>query len=253
MKERVAAKVGGRARVEIDVIHNWADGSAIKPLGQEPNPFIREHKLEGRFVVLFSGNLGRVNEFKTVLDAARILHERRDIVFLFIGDGAKAVEIERYARENSLDNIRLLPYQPRGLLRYSLAAGHASLVTLADGLAGLSVPSKTYPILAAGRPVLFVGDCRSDVARMLRDGGCGEVFAPGDSERLASVIEDWAADPKRVERMGVRARSLFETGFDRPRAVNAYLEAFTKCLNDHPRHAEEIPKVGLPLGERTRP
>jgi colanic acid biosynthesis glycosyl transferase WcaI len=253
MKERVSAKIGGVARGEIDVIHNWADGAVIKPLSNEPNPFIAEHKLEGMFVVLFSGNLGRVNEFETILSAARILRERRDIVFLFIGDGAKAALIEHYARENGLDNIRLLPYQPRCMLRYSLAAGQASLVTLADGLAGLSVPSKIYPILAAGRPVLFVGDCRSDAARMLRESGCGELFATGESERLAGVIEDWAADPDQVARMGQRARSLFERSFDRPRAVNAYLEAFTKCLNGHSRHAEEITEVGLPLGERTKP
>lgn len=253
MKECVTAKVGGHARGKIDVIHNWADGEAIKPLGQEPNPFVVEHKLEGRFIVLFSGNLGRVNEFKTILSAALRLRDNHEIVFLFIGDGAKAIEIKHYVREKGLDNIRLLPYQPRLLLRYSLSAGHASLVTLADGLAGLSVPSKTYPILAAGRPVLFVGDCRSDVARVLRTSGCGEVFAPGDSERLACVIEDWAADRGKVERMGQRARSLFETSFNRPRAVSAYLEAFTKCLNEHPRHIEELPDVGLPLGERTKP
>ncbi|HEX8775011.1 MAG TPA: glycosyltransferase family 4 protein [Pyrinomonadaceae bacterium] len=253
MRERVAAKVSGDALENIDVIHNWADGAAIKPLGTEANPFIAEHDLQGRFVVLFSGNLGRVNEFETTLGAARSLRDRGDIIFLFIGDGTKAVEIERYARANALDNIRMLPYQSRGMLPFSLGAGHASLVTLADGLAGLSVPSKTYAILAAGRPVLFVGDRRSDVARMVRENGCGEVVAAGDCERLAFVIEDWSADREKVEAMGRRARALFEASFDRPRAVNAYLEAFAKCLSDSPQHAEEPPRVGLPLGERTKP
>jgi glycosyltransferase involved in cell wall biosynthesis len=254
MRERVVAKLGVDAKGRIDVIHNWADGAVIKPPQSiEANPFISEHNLEGLFVVLFSGNLGRVNEFETILRAALRLRDRHDIVFLFIGDGAKTLEIARYARENSLKNIRLLPYQPRGLLRYSLRAGHASLVTLAEGLAGLSVPSKTYAILAAGRPVLFVGDCRSEVARLVRENGCGEVVASGDGERLASVIEDLAADQEKIEQMGLRSRALFETSFDRPRAVNAYLEAFTKCLNTHLEHAEEIPKVGLPLGERTKP
>jgi glycosyltransferase involved in cell wall biosynthesis len=253
MKERVVAKVGQDAAAKIDVIHNWADGAEIKPLGVEPNPFVGEHKLEGKFVVLFSGNLGRVNEFKTILSAALRLRDRDDIVFLFIGDGAKAFEIERYACENSLSNIRLLPYQPRGMLRYSLGAGHALLVTLADGLAGLSVPSKTYVSLASGRPVLFVGDSRSDVARLVRENGCGEVVEPGDARRLSEVIEAWASDRTMLERMGVKARSLFETRFGRPRAVNAYLEAFGKCLDENLRPAEELHEVCLPLGERTKP
>lgn len=253
MKERVAAKVCDGARGKIDIIHNWADGQAIKPLGDGPNPFVAEHNLAGRFVVLFSGNLGRVNEFETILCAARRLRERDDIIFLFIGEGAKAVEIERYVRENGLDNIRVLPYQARGLLPFSLGAGDASLVTLADGLAGLSVPSKTYAILAAGRPVLFVGDGRSEAARIVRENGCGEVVRAGDSERLAGVIEDWAADREKVEAMGGRARTVFEAGFDRPRAVSAYLEVFAKCLNDNPQYAEDVHKVGLPLGERTKP
>jgi glycosyltransferase involved in cell wall biosynthesis len=230
MYERVAAKVGTDAASRIDVIHNWADGEAIKPLGQEANPFLKEHQLEGLFVVLFSGNLGRVNEFKTILDAARCLGDHDEIVFLFIGDGAQATEIERFKRENRLTNIRLLPYQPRHALRYSLGASHASLVTLGEGLAGLSVPSKTYPILASGRPVIFVGDCRSEVARLVKESGCGEVFAPGEGERLAGVIKDWSSDRKKVEQLGQLARSLFEIRFDRPRAVNSYLESFARCL-----------------------
>src|SRR5205085_11195266 len=165
MRERILLKIGEERAGRIDVIHNWADGDEIKPLNGEENPFAAKHNLEGKFVVLFSGNLGRVNDFSTVLEAALALRDRTDILFLFIGEGAKAAEIENYSKTHGLDNIRILPYQPREMLKYSLSAGHVSLVTLADGLAGLSVPSKTYGILAAGRPILFVGDARSSAAR----------------------------------------------------------------------------------------
>ncbi|HEX8140320.1 MAG TPA: glycosyltransferase family 4 protein [Pyrinomonadaceae bacterium] len=251
MYERVAARVGEAGASRIDIIHNWADGEAIKPLGADANPFLREHDLSGRFIVLFSGNLGRVNEFKTILNAAHSLRERDDIVFLFIGDGAQAKEIERFRLEHCLENIRLLPYQPRETLSHSLGSGHASLVTLADGLAGLSVPSKTYAILAAGRPVIFVGDCRSDVARLVREGGCGEVFAPGEAERLAAVIRDWASDREKLESLGRRARSLFELRFDRPRAVKSYLESFAKCLDGN-SHMQADYTGPLTPGERIK-
>lgn len=232
MRERVAAKVGRDAEERIDLIHNWADGNEISPLGEGgPNAFAEAQGLNGQFVALFSGNFGRVNDFSTVLDAARILRDRRDILFLFIGDGAKADELEKFIRDESPANVRLLPYQPRELLRYSLAAGHAHLVTLAEGLAGLSVPSKAYGIMAAGRPILFVGDAGCDIARLVGEHNCGEVVASGDARRLAEVITRWAEDRGQPERMGREARVLFERRFERARAVSAYLESFTKCLS----------------------
>jgi colanic acid biosynthesis glycosyl transferase WcaI len=230
MRERIVAKIGDDRACRIDVIHNWADGDEIKPLNDEENSFAAKHNLAGKFVVLFSGNLGRVNDFSTVLEAALALRERADILFLFIGEGAKAAKIENYYKTHGLDNIRLLPYQPREMLKYSLSAGHTSLVTLADGLAGLSVPSKTYGILAAGRPILFVGDARSSIARIVQDHHCGAVVSSGESARLAQIITDWAADQEQLARLGVAAREAFEKHFERARAVNAYLETFAKCL-----------------------
>lgn len=230
MRERVVAKVGESRASRVDVIHNWADGLAVKPLNGEENPFSAEHHLGDKFVLLFSGNLGKVNEFSTVLHAALHLRDRTDIVFLFVGEGAKASEIENFSQSHGLKNIRMLPYQPRETLRYSLAAGDASLVTLAEGLAGLSVPSKTYSILAAGRPVLFVGDARSSAARIVLENNCGAVVPSGESLRLAQIITDWASDKSKLTALSLDARQTFEKRFDRPQAVNSYLETFAKCM-----------------------
>ena len=252
MRERMIEKIGAGANSKIDVIHNWADGRKIEPLGDVANPFVEEYGLAGKFVVLFSGNFGRVNEFATVLTAARSLRDRTSIVFLFIGEGAKRNEIEEFARANELENIRLLPYQPREMLRFSLAAGHASLVTLADGLAGLSVPSKTYGILAAGRPVLFVGDPASDIARLVTEHGCGAVVAAGDAEKLARVIAEWDADRERIAELGRRARQVFEERFDRAHAVDAYVRSFASCLSDDsPGDAANDPRADAAVSKET--
>ena len=231
MRQCIAAKVGDARASRLDVIHNWADGTAIRPLTEPSNPFALAHNLGESFVVLFSGNLGRVNEFSTVLEAARLLRDRTDIVFLFVGEGAKQDEIEDFRRKHGLDNVKLLPYQPRHLLRYSLAAGHAHLVTLTVGLEGLSVPSKTYAIMAAGRPLLFVGDSQSDVARLITQNRCGAVVASGDTLGLAEVIKTWSSQRLTVEDLGSAARALFEQRFDREHAVNLYLETFAKCIS----------------------
>lgn len=230
MRERIIAKIGHAAASRIDVIHNW-DDRGIEPLGDEENWFSVEHNLQDKFVLLFAGNFGRVNEFSTVLEAARRLRDCSDIVFLFVGDGVQAGEIKEFAEQHQLANVRMLPYQSPHLMRYVLAAGDASLVTLANGLAGLSVPSKTYGILAAARPILFVGDERSDIARLVAENDCGAVVAAGDDERLASVISEWAGDRARVAELGAAARETFEKRFNRAHAVEAYMEMFTRCLD----------------------
>lgn len=260
MRGRVAAKAGRGAEGRIDVIHNWADGEKIYPLAEgEQNDFAEAHGLSGRFVVEFSGNFGRVNDFDAPLEAARLLKDRGDVVFLFVGDGARAGEIKERVRRGGLTNVRLLPYQPRAALRQSLAAGDAHLVTLAEGLAGLCVPSKTYGILAAGRPLLFVGDARSDVARLVLENGCGEVVRAGDAARLARIVSAWADDPEVPRRMGARARELFLRRFDRRHAVEAYAESLFKCLSAGPdagalvgRGARRVerPRAGVDGGSR---
>lgn len=243
MRERVVAKIGESAAPRIDVIHNWADGEKIVPCEGKENPFAAEQGLAGKFVILFSGNLGRVNEFQTVLHAASALRECQEILVLFIGEGAKASEIADFAKAHGLDNIRMLPYQPRENLKFSLAAGDASLVTLAEGLAGLSVPSKTYGILAAGRPIIFVGDINSSAARLVRENNCGTVVASGDSSSLVHVITDWATDKEKVVRLGIAARAAFDKQFDRGRAVKAYLDTFHKCVGNSHTLEQRVSKL----------
>ena len=191
--------------------------------------------LYGKFVVLFSGNLGLVNEFTTVLEAAKALRERTDIVFVFIGAGAKAAEVRKFALLHGLANIRMLPYQPRESLRHCLASGDALLITLADGLAGLSVPSKTYSSLAAGRPLLFVGDQRSSVVELIAKHDCGAAIAGGESEKLAATISGWAENRAKLVALGVAARALFEQRFDRQVAVQGYLRSLSHCFNGNSR------------------
>jgi glycosyltransferase involved in cell wall biosynthesis len=250
MLERVVAKVGQEARPRIDVIHNWADGEEIAPLADGKNGFFTERglgDLNDKFVVLFSGNLGLVNEFSTVLEAARSLRVRSDIVFVFIGEGSRSAEIKSFVKENGLDNVRMLPYQPRETLRRSLAAGDALLITLADGLAGLSVPSKTYSSLAAGRPLLFVGDQRSCVARLILQNNCGATVAGGESGHLAEIVAGWAENREEAAQLGVTARLLFEQRFDRRVAVKGYVESLTRCLNGVAQGVESSMPEGLPI------
>jgi len=208
MGERVRRK--GVAPERVHVVPNWADEQAIRPVPREENAFRRVHGLDGKRVVLYSGNMGRAHDVTTLLDAARLLRAEPDLVFLFIGDGAKRAEVEAAARE--LPSIRLMPYQPRQLLAESLSAGDVHVVTQASFTLGLMEPSKLYGAMAAGRPVLYVGPAEAEAARTVLREEIGAVFAPGDAAGVARSVGDLLT---RGAAMGRRARERFEQAYVR--------------------------------------
>ena len=190
--------------------------------GMETNPLRREWGLEGKFVVGYSGNLGRVHEFATVLDAAVQLADREDIVFLFIGGGHQLGALKAEAGRRGLVNVQFQPYQPRERLAQSLGACDAHLVTLRSGLEGLVVPSKFYGIIAAGRPVLFVGAADGEIAGLVHEGQCGQAFQVGDAQALAQCLRGLADGPARAREWGENARRLFDARFAMPIAVDRW-------------------------------
>jgi glycosyltransferase involved in cell wall biosynthesis len=219
MGARLTAEGAPEERVR--VIPNWADGRAIRPLDHADNPFRREHDLDGRFVVMYSGNLGVGHDIATFIGAARLVATASpSVLFLFIGDGSRRAEAEELSR--GLGNVRFLPYQPYGALRQSLSAADVHLISLREGLEGLLVPSKLYGALASGRPVLYIGPRACEVARVVREHDVGWEGRPGDTEGLARVIAAAAASPAWCAEGGSRARAIFEAEFDRPIAVERW-------------------------------
>ena len=206
MADRVRAKGVEPSRVH--VVPNWADEKALHPVSREANEFRRTHGLDGKRVVLYSGNMGRAHDLTTLLGAARLLRDAADLVFLFVGDGAKRGEVETAARE--LPSVRLLPYQPREGLSESLSAGDVHVVTQAPFTVGLIEPSKLYGVMAVGRPVLFIGPPGTEAARTVEREGIGEVVAAGNPEAAAAALRRLLA---RGGELGERARTAFERGY----------------------------------------
>jgi glycosyltransferase involved in cell wall biosynthesis len=220
MRERVTA-LGVDPR-RIAVIPNWADGALLRPVERGANPLRAEWGLGDRFVVGYSGNLGRVHEFGTVLGAAEALRSQADIVFLFIGDGAQKAALATAAQGRALSNILFRPYQPREALGQSLGAADAHLVTLRPELEGLVVPSKFYGVAAVGRPTIFIGDPEGEIGSVVREARCGMCVRQGDAEGLARAITTLRDDSATRERMGTNARQVFDERFDRSIGVAAW-------------------------------
>jgi len=212
MAQTVASRQVPAGRITL--VPNWAPREVDAPA--DPGAIAARRAAWGvtdRFVVAYSGNLGRVHEFTTVLDAAERLKARQDIVFLFIGTGARFEEVRAAARSRGLDNLRLLPPESRTDLPAALAAADAQLVTLKPGFARLVYPSKLAGVLAAGRPVLFVGPPEGEIARLLASGQCGVAVEPGAGERLAATISAWQADAPHRTQLGRNARTVYEERF----------------------------------------
>jgi colanic acid biosynthesis glycosyl transferase WcaI len=227
--ERMRVMVEGFAPGSTEVIHNWADGESIRPVGHESNSLRTAWGLETKFVVGYSGNMGRVHDFRTIVDAAERLREDPAIVFLFIGGGSQREPLEREARVRGLTNVLFQPYQPRTALATSLSVADLHLVSLRPGLEGLIVPSKFYGIAAAGRPTIFIGDPEGEIARMIAAHDCGLGVAEGDADALARAIRLLRDDPARLAAMGYAARHLLETRFDQRLAMKRWEAVLARC------------------------
>ncbi len=220
MAEKIAAL--GVAPEKITVINNWADGAQINSAGLEENVLRSEWGLENRFVVGYSGNLGRAHEYGTFINAAKKLGHDDNIVFLFIGGGAQFEQLKLHAEREGMENIHFRPYQPRSMLRLSLAVPDVHLVSLLPALEGLIVPSKFYGIAAAGRPTIFIGDSAGEISRILDQHACGITVPVNDSDALADAIRTMSADKREAAGMGERARALFEEKYERTIALRLW-------------------------------
>jgi colanic acid biosynthesis glycosyl transferase WcaI len=215
-----AVRTRGIAADRVHTIANWCDDAELRPVAPTDNPLRRQWGLAGRFVVGYSGNLGRAHEFDTVLAAAERLRTDERIVFLLIGGGARFDDLGRRVTERGLDRLfHFMPYQERAALKYSLGVPDVHWISLKPELEGLVVPSKFYGIAAVGRPMIAITAPDGEIARLVRQHDCGLVVEPGQGDALADALLRLSADPDRRAAMGLRARAMLDAHFTRNQAL----------------------------------
>lgn len=239
MADRLAAD--GVARERMHLVTNWADEGAVRNCPLTGNPFRTELGLEGRFVVLYSGNMGVAHTFDEVMQAARLLLERPDVHFVFVGDGARRREIEAAVRRHRLENVTLLPFQPRERMGDSMGLGNVHLITQRPGMEGVVVPSKAYSAFAAGRAVIYVGHEGGEIARTVAEHDLGAVVAPGAGAALADVIRSYADQPGKAERQGARAAALAGGTLSAAACIARYVGVITAAARGAAAPMEESP------------
>ncbi|UCC94677.1 MAG: glycosyltransferase family 4 protein [Candidatus Omnitrophota bacterium] len=228
MESRLKAK--GVFSERIKVISDWTDVSVIQPVPKEENPFLESVGLKKEnFTIMYSGNLGFSHNFHSILHSLALMQERFLFHLIFIGEGVGKTKLMRDAQRFGLKNILFLPYQTKENLRFSLSAGDLHLVPLGKGLAGASVPSKTYGIMAAGRPYLALTDRESEPAYLAEEFGCGLWVSPDNIKAITQTIE-WAfGHQDKLKEMGRVARRIAETQFDKSVVIDQWhkiLDAF---------------------------
>ncbi len=223
----------GVSAERLAVIPNWAPRELhAPPAAAEVAAKRAAWGVADKFIVAYSGNLGRAHEFAAILDAAERLGGRREIVFLFIGAGARFTEVRARAQRRGLKNISFVPPEPRTELATALAAADAHLITLKPEFARLVYPSKLAGVLAAGRPVLFVGPPEGEIARLLRREQCGVALAPADGGRhLAAMVAQWQADPRLGAQWGQRARGVYEQQFTFAAALTQWEDVLRRAAS----------------------
>jgi glycosyltransferase involved in cell wall biosynthesis len=215
--ERMAARVLESRCVDperLHVIHNWADGKSLVPLDHGRNELRARWGLQDKFVVGYSGNLGRVHEFDTLLGAASRLRDEPGMVFMIIGRGPRLAYVRERVAVEKLANVRFQPLQERDSLLQSLNAVDVHISILRPGFEGLVVPSKVYGIMAVGRPAIFVGDPAGETAGILRASDAGVSVAVGDQEALVRAILQLRDSPSECARLGENARKAFEARYE---------------------------------------
>lgn len=230
--QRMAERLASRRipRGTIHFIPNYSIDDRISPIAAADNPLRKAWGLAEKFVVGYSGNLGRVHEFQTILGAAARLKGNPRIVFLCIGGGRLFEPLVRSVGKRGLqDKFVFHPYQDRELLPYSLSAPDLHWVSLRPEFEGLVVPSKVYGIAAAGRPIVAIGAKHGEIASLVEGYRCGVVIEPGDSRALAESITALMDDPALCAQMGKRARAMLDENFTRSHIFGLWSELISKA------------------------
>ncbi|AGA32396.1 Glycosyltransferase [Thioalkalivibrio nitratireducens DSM 14787] len=228
MRERMEQH--GIASERLHLVPNWVNDAEVQPVEHERNALRKELGLEGKFVVLYSGNMGVSHFLDDILETARRLWELPDLVFVFIGDGPRRREVVGWQERFDLKNIRLLPFQPTERLAESLSLGDVHFLSLRAGFEGLVVPSKAYGALGAGRPILYQGESTGEIARMIEEERIGSVVPLNSPDSLTSVLRRYYDHPTLAANEGQRALELNRQKYGRQHAVSEYLRLIEKLL-----------------------
>jgi glycosyltransferase involved in cell wall biosynthesis len=211
---------------KVKIIPNWADLDAIYPTPQSDNRLLQELEVSDRFVFLYAGNMGRTHNLEDLATAIAQLQSDPAFHFIFIGSGAKKRWLADTVRDRALSNVHVLPFRPDSEKNISVNACNVAIISFAAGMAGVSVPSRMYNQMAAGKPIIAIAEATSELALVLQEEGIGWIVPPGDVEALLKTLRFAAANPALCQQMGEKAAAVARSKYTRQAAQFAFKHLF---------------------------
>lgn len=206
-------------------INNWIDEKEIYPLDQNHPKIVafkKKYNLQDKFIIMYSGNIGLYYDLENIIKVIGKFNGIDDVVFVFVGDGTVKNKIENYVKENKLSNVTFIPYQDKADLVYSLNAADIHWVVNAKGIKGVSVPSKLYGVMAAGKPVLGVVDKGSEARLIVDECNCGLCTEPGNYDEIYKKIYFILNNKEEIKKLGINGRSYLERNLTKDVSINKY-------------------------------
>lgn len=191
----------------INVVYPWVNTDVIKPLDIENNPYYQQFNPEKKFVVLYSGNMGKSHDIDTILESAEILKNKKDILFIFFGVGEKWEALRNQVEKFSISNIKVFPLQPEHVFPYSINIGDISIVSLGNGSDKLMIPSKVFDYMAAASSIIGIGNPNAELKKIIEDNKIGVYTEPGDTQSLVEKILWLQNDIETLNSMKKNARN----------------------------------------------
>ena len=215
-------------------INNWINEKEIYPLEQNHPKIVafkEKYNLQDKFIIMYSGNIGLYYDLENIIKVIGEFKDREDVVFAFIGDGTVKSKIEEYVTDNKLNNVTFIPYQDKADLIYSLNAADIHWVVNAKGIKGVSVPSKLYGVMAAGKPVLGVLDEGSEARLIVEECNCGVCIEPGNYKEISRNIEYILNNKELIKSLGQNGRKYLEVNLTKDVSINKYKETILSLDN----------------------
>lgn len=230
----------GVSAEKIALIPNWVDVNFIKPLPREHNFFRSENQLEGKFVVLYSGNIALTQGLETVIDAAKYLQDYPDIAIAIVGEEKALRRLKNYCKKQSVNNVVLRPFQPREKLPEMLSAADVGLVVQKKNVIAFNMPSKIQVLLASGRAIIASVPATGTAAKAIQSSGGGIVVPPENPKALADAILELYQSPEKVRALGQNSRQYAIENYAFEEALDRYEKLFATLVKRRP----EVRKFG---------
>lgn len=210
---------------KISLIYDWVDTDLIRPLSKN-NGFSKEYNLFNKFVVLYAGNIGLSQGLEHILTVAKSVPANKDMIFVFVGDGAGLKKLKAQTHRMQLSNVLFVPFQPRERLPEVLASADVSLVLLRKGIGIDSLPSKTFSFLASARPIIASVDEQSQTWQLIQRSKAGICISPENSQKLVAAILRIKNKKGFGEQLGSNGRKYAEKYHSVASAANYFERLF---------------------------